>query len=156
MAQAKSSKPEYIELLNLIQLQEKGAGVYLKAWADNTSDPGLKHCLNFVAAREVSHGDIFERRLKELGYEVEGTEAQNFAERMSVLGSDMTDAEKIQCIRDAVAQQEKPTVRDRFEAAAEDEAVDPLTRSLLRWFADVESDSGALMQETYKNVPGVS
>ncbi len=151
-----AEKPGYIELLNTIQLQEAGAGIYLKAWAEKTSDPNLKNCISFVAEREVSHGDIFKRRLKELGYEVEGTEDPNFAERFRVLGSDMSDAEKIQCIRDAVAQQPKPTVRDRYVAAAEDENVDSLTRGLLRWFADVEADSGAFMQETYSKVEGVS
>ncbi len=151
-----TERPEYIDLLNVIQLQETGAGIYLKAWANKTSDPDLKNCINFVAEREVSHGDIFKRRLRELGYEVEGTEDPNFAERLRVLGSDMSDAEKIQCIRDAVAQQPKPTVRDRYVAAAEDESVDPLTRGLLRWFADVEADSGAFMQETYGKVKGVS
>ena len=149
-------KPEYIELLNTIQLQEAGAGIYLAAWADKSSDPGLKHCLTFVAEREVSHGDIFARRLHELGFEVEGTEDPNFAERLRVLGSDMSDAEKIQCIRDAAAQQPKPTVRDRYVTAAHDPAVDPLTRSLLSWFADVEADSGALMRETYTKVEGVA
>ena len=151
-----AEKPKYIELLNSIQLQEAGAGIYLKAWADKTSDTNLEHCINFVAEREFSHGDIFKRRLKELGYEVEGTEDPNFAERLRVLGSDMSDAEKIQCIRDAAANQPKPTVRDRYLAAAEDESVDQLTRGLLRWFAEVEADSGAFMQETYSKVKGVS
>ena len=36
----------------------------------------------------------------------------------------------------------------------EDEAVDPLTRSLLRWFADVEADSRGLMAEAYAKVLG--
>ena len=151
-----TERPEYIDLLNVIQLQEAGAGIYLKAWADKTSDPDLKHCITFVAEREVSHGDLFKRRLRELGYEVEGTEDPKFAERLRVLGSDMSDAEKIQCIRDAAANQPKPTVRDRYLAAAEDESVDQLTRGLLRWFAEVEADSGAFMQETYSKVEGVS
>ena len=151
-----AERPEYIDLLNTIQLQEAGAGIFLKAWADKTSNPDLKNCISFVAEQEFSHGDLFKRRLKELGYEVEGTEAPNFAERLRALGSDMSDAEKIQWSRDAAAQQPKPTTRDRYVAAAHDPAVDPLTRSLLGWFADVEADSGAFMQETYRKVEGVS
>ena len=151
-----AERPEYIDLLNTIQLGEAGAGIFLKAWADKTSNPDLKNCINFVVEREVIHGDIFKRRLKELGYEVEGTEAPNFAERLRVMGSDMSDAEKIQWIRDAAAQQPKPTTRERYVAAAHDPAVDPLTRSLLSWFADVEADSGALMRETYAKVEGVA
>ena len=150
------SKPEYVELLNTIRLQELGAGIYLQAWADKTSHPGLKHCLSFVAEREVSHGDLMDRRIRELGYQPEGTEADNFKERMGILGSDMTDAEKIQCIKDAAQTQPKPTVREKYIAAAHDPKVDALTRSLLGWFADVEADSGAMMAETYSTVEGVN
>ncbi len=150
------SKPEYVELLNTIRLQEYGAGIYLQAWADKTSHTGLKHCLSFVAEREISHGDIMERRIRELGYQPEGTEDPKFKERMEILGSDMPDAEKIQCIKDAAQKQPKPTVRERYVAAAHDPKVDQLTRSLLGWFADVEADSGAMMAETYKTVDGVN
>ena len=58
-------KPEYLDLLNDIRLQEHRAGVYLKAWADKTGHPGLKACLSLVAERETSHGDIFDRRIRE-------------------------------------------------------------------------------------------
>ena len=150
------SKPEYVELLNTIRLQEIGAGIFLQAWADKTSHPGLKHCLSFVAEREVSHGDLMDRRIRELGFQPEGTEAPNFKERMEIVGSDMPDAEKIQCMKDATQKQPKPTVRDRYLAAAHDPNVDQLTRSLLGWFADVESDSGAMMAETYTSVEGVN
>jgi hypothetical protein len=33
-----------------------------------------------------------------------------------------------------------------------DESVDPLTRSLLRWFSDVEADSGALLRQAYEAI----
>ncbi len=150
------AKPEYVELLNTIRLQEYGAGIYLQAWADKTAHAGLKHCLSFVAEREVSHGDLMDRRIRELGYQPEGTEDANFKERMETLGSDMSDAEKIQCIKDAAQKQPKPTVREKYVIAAHDPSVDPLTRTLLGWFADVEADSGAMMAETYKTVDGVS
>jgi len=147
-----AQKPEYVDLLNTIRLQEFGAGVFLKVWADKTSHPALKHCLSFVAARETSHGEIFERRIKELGYQAEGTEDPDFAERMNILGSDKSDADKIQWIKASFQQQVQPTVRDRYEAAMDDEAVDQLTRSLIRWFADVEADSRGLMADAYAQV----
>ena len=154
MTQAK--KPEYIDLLNTIRVLEAGAGVYLKAWADKTSTPALQHCLNLVTEREISHGDIFERRIRELGYDVEQQADPNLAERLDFLGSERPDAEKIQWLNDAFGQQTKPTLRERYEAAMEDEAVDPMTRSLLRWFADEESDSGSLMEKAYAQVEGIS
>jgi Mn-containing catalase len=89
-----TDKPEYIGLLNDIRLQEHRAGIYLKAWADKTEHPGLKGCLSLVAERETSHGDIFDRRIRELGGAPEDKDDPNFAERLRVAGSDMTDAEK--------------------------------------------------------------
>src|SRR5882757_2257229 len=64
-------KPEYLELLNAISLGESAAGVYLEAWANATSDEELAECLRLVAARESSHGDVFCRRIGELGFELE-------------------------------------------------------------------------------------
>ena len=145
-------KPQYLDLLNDICIQEGRAGVFLSAWADKTPDPQLKECLNLVAARETSHHDIFERRIRELGFAKQEKEDPMFAERLEVLGSDRKDADKIQWNQEAGAKQPKPTVRDRFEAAMEDEAVDPLTRSLLRWFNDVELDSRDKLMEVYARI----
>ena len=152
MATISSQKAEYLNLLNDIRLQETRAGLYLDAWARSTQDRDLKACLNFVAAREVSHGEIFERRVRELGGVLEEKEDQDFAERMRVVGSGMSDLEKINWLKEAQQRQPKPTVRERYEAAVKDESVDRLTRSLIRWFTDVEDDSRALMMETYAKV----
>jgi len=142
-------KPEYIDLLNDIRLQEHRAGIYLKAWADKTASEDLRGCLSFVAEREEAHGQIFERRIRELGHETSDKDDPMFAERMRVLSSDMSDLEKISWVREAQANAPKPTVRERYEAAMEDESVDELTRSLIRWFTDVENDSGAYMRRVY-------
>ena len=45
-----------------------------------------------------------------------------------------------------------PTVRERYEAATVDESVDSLTRSLLRWFTDVEDDSVVRMGKVYAEI----
>ena len=145
-------RPAYIQLLNDICNQETGAGVFLNAWWDKSQDPRLKGCLNFVADRETSHGDIFRRRIRELGFAVVEKDDPAFAERLRVLGSDVPDTEKIRYLNEAGQSQPKPTVRDRYEAAMDDESVDPLTRSLLRWFADVEADSRDLMAREYARV----
>ena len=93
-------KPEYLELLNDIRLQEYRAGIFLKAWADKTEHPGLKSCLSLVAERETSHGDIFDRRIRELGGAPEDRDDDLFHERLRVAESDMTDAEKIAQMRE--------------------------------------------------------
>ena len=145
-------KPEYIDLLNDIRLQEHRAGVYLKAWADKTGHPGLKACLSLVAERETSHGDIFDRRIRELGGTPEDKDDAMFAERLRVAGSDMTDKEKIVWMREAQSRVTLPTVRQRYEAASVDESVDQLTRSLIKWFTEVEDDSGASMRAVYAEI----
>jgi hypothetical protein len=40
----------------------------------------------------------------------------------------------------------------RYEEAAEDESVDQLTRSLIKWFTEVEDDSGASMRSVYAQI----
>lgn len=144
-----TSKPEYVSLLNDIRLQENRAGVYLEAWANKTDNKDLKECLSFVAAREYSHGDIFDRRVKELGFQTEETSDPDFDEKVRVVKSDISDAEKIAWLNETRLRQATPGVRERYEAATDDEAVDPLTRSLLRWFTDVENDSVVRMGAVY-------
>jgi len=147
-----TSKPQYIDLLNDIRLQEGRAGVYLEAWANSTANNDLKECLSFVAAREYSHGDIFERRVKELGFANEEIEDPEFDEKVRVVTSEMSDAEKIAWLKESRLKQPTPSVRERYEAAMEDDSVDPLTRSLLRWFTDVENDSGEQMRKVYSQI----
>ena len=147
-----TSKPEYIDLLNEIRLQENRAGVYLEAWANKTDNKDLKECLSFVAAREYSHGDIFDRRVKELGFDTQEIEDPDFEEKVRVVTSDISDAEKIAWLKEARLRMPTPGVRQRYEAATVDESVDPLTRSLLRWFTDVADDSVVRMGGVYADI----
>jgi len=64
----------------------------------------------------------------------------------------MPDAEKIRWGKARQAQRQGPTIRERYEAALADETVDPLMRSLLRWFADVEADSSARLRAIYDRI----
>ena len=147
-----TSKPEYIDLLNDIRLQEHRAGVYLEAWANKTDNKDLKECLSFVAAREYSHGDIFDRRVKELGFDTQEIEDPDFEKKVQVVTSDISDAEKIAWLKEARLRMPTPGVRQRYEAATVDESVDPLPRSLLRWFTDVEDDSVVRMGGVYAEI----
>jgi Mn-containing catalase len=147
-----TSKPEYVDLLNDIRLQEHRAGVYLEAWANKTDNKNLKECLCFVAAREYSHGDIFDRRVKELGFVTVEIEDPEFAEKVRVVSSDISDADKIAWLKESRSRMPTPSVRERYEAATVDESVDELTRSLLRWFTDVENDSVVSMNKVYSDI----
>jgi DNA-binding helix-hairpin-helix protein with protein kinase domain len=105
-----------------------------------------------VANRETSHYHIFKRRIEELGYSWTDNQDSDFEERLQVSSSDMPDAEKICWGKTRQAQRRGPTIRDRYEAAIADETVDPLTRSLLRWFAEVEADSGTRLRAIYDRI----
>jgi hypothetical protein len=142
----------YLELLNTIASGERRAGVYLKAWADATPDPELSACLSMVADRETSHYHIFKRRIAELGFAWTENPDADFEERLQVSGSAVPDVEKIRWSKVKQAQRRGPTIRERYEAAIADETVDPLTRSLLRWFAEVEADSGARLRAVYERI----
>ena len=152
MPQVTKAEVPYMELLNMICVAEGRAGTYLNAWAEKTAAPELKACLALVAARETSHYDVFKRRIEELGDTVQEYEDPGFQERLRVLGSDMTDLEKICWQRASQERQPRPTLRERYEAALTDETIDPLTRSLLRWFADEEADSRRLLADAYARV----
>ena len=152
MAPDNTTALHYLELLNAIAAGERRAGVFLQAWADTTPDPELRACLAMVANRETSHYHIFKRRIAELGDSWTDTPDPDFAERLQVSGSVMPDVEKIRWGKARQAQRRGPTIRERYEAASADETVDPLTRSLLRWFSDVEADSGARLRAIYDRI----
>ena len=152
MATHNVTELHYLELLNDIAAGERRAGIHLTAWAGKTQNPELKSCLSLVAARETSHYHIFERRISELGHSWKENEAPDFEERLRVSSSDMPDIEKIRWGKAQQAQRQGPAIRERYEAAISDDTVDPLTRSLLRWFSDVEADSGALLRQVYDGV----
>ncbi len=153
MATDKETELHYFQLLNDIASGERQHGIYIQAWADKTQDPELKACLSMVADREISHYHIFKRRISELGYSwTEISEDPELEERLRMNESDMPDVEKARFAKTKGAQRPSPTIRDRFEAAMADETVDPLTRSLLRWFSDVESDSASRLQRSYARI----
>ena len=149
MATENGTGLHYLELLNDIASGEKRAGIHLAAWAGKTQDTELKSCLSLVADRETSHYHIFKRRISELGHSWIENDAPDFQERLRVSSSDMPDIEKIRWGKAEQAKRQGPTIRERYEAAIADETVDPLTRSLLRWFSDVEADSGSLLRQAY-------
>ena len=156
MATGKESEPHYLALLNDIASGERRAGVHLQAWADTTPNLDLKACLAMVADRETSHYHIFKRRIAELGYTWTDAATSDLEERLRVGTSDMSDVEKIRWGKAQQAQRQGPSIRERYEAAMADDTVDPLTRSLLRWFSEVETDSGGRIRVVYDRIEAES
>ena len=152
MATDKETELHYFQLLNDIASGERQHGIYIQAWADKTQDHELKACLSMVADREISHHQIFKRRISELGYSWKDNEDPELEERLEMNGSDMPDVEKARFAIAKGAQRPSPTIREMTQAAMADETVDSLTRSLLHWFEDVESDSNSRLKQSYARI----
>ncbi len=156
MSTVKENQPHYLDLLNEITSGERRAGVFLKAWADKSQDPQLKACLNFVARRETSHYEIFRRRVEELGCTWEDNDDPNYHERLLMNCSELPDIEKLRYSqarqRRQREQQRGPTRGEKIDAAIADETVDQSTRSLLKWFAEVEAESGSMLRKEYERI----
>lgn len=147
MATATKSKPSYLGVLNAISLAETNAGVYLNAWANATPDEDLACALRFVAARETSHGDVFCRRIAELGFELMQKPDPGAAERLAkVANPKIADCEKV-----GEEREEGDPFAD-IERQLADGIFDPLTAKLMTWYIGEERDSGAMLRESYAKV----
>ena len=146
-----NEKPPYIGLLNAISLAESAAGVYLEAWANATADEELAQTLRLVAARETSHGEVFKRRLCELGFELRQKPDPDAGARIARYANPkVSDLEKI-----GPEREERDTFADIRKAMA-DGAYDPMTCNLLGWYIAEEDDSGRRLRESFAKVRGRS
>jgi len=140
-----TQKPSYLGLLNAISLAESAAGVYLEAWADVTPNEDLACTLRLVAARERSHGEVFCRRIAELGYTLIKKPDSRGAEQLAKLSNpNISDLEKIPARQDEDAD---PFADIRRRMAEGD--FDPMTVNLMNWYIAEEKDSGRRLREVY-------
>jgi hypothetical protein len=140
-------KPAYLGLLNAISLAESRAGVYLTAWAEATGDEELARTLRLVAARETSHGELFKRRLCELGYEVLPKADPASLRRLAKLADPrISDLEKVG------EEREETDTFGEIERQLADGAFDPMTCNMLTWYIAEERDSAHRLREAYAAV----
>ena len=148
-----TEKPEYLELLNAISLGESAAGVYLEAWANATDDDELADTLRFVAAREASHGEIFCRRIAELGFELDQKVDPEAAKRLARYANPkVSDCEKVGPERidnDAVTKFFEETLQK-----CADGEYDPMTANLMEWYINEEKDSVRRLRPVYSRIRG--
>src|SRR4051794_39020574 len=141
-----NGKPAYLGLLNAISLAETHAGQYLEAWASVTPDEDLACTLRLVAARERSHGEVFCRRIAELGFSLKPKRDPAAGERLAKYADPrISDLEK-------VGPERKGEDRDPFgeiKAKMADGEYDPMTCNLLQWYIAEEADSGRRLREAY-------
>jgi hypothetical protein len=145
------TKPRYLGLLNAISLGETQAGIYLRAWADATADEDLAGTLRLVAARETSHGEVFCRRLCELGYELRQKVDPGAAERIARYANPkISDLDKIGRSRNEVDKDPFGEIEQKMKEGV----YDPLTCNLLGWYICEERDSLKRLREAYARVRG--
>jgi ferritin len=144
-----TTKPPYLGLLNAISLGESEAGVYLEAWANATNDEELAACLRFVAARETSHGELFCRRLAELGYDLRQKTDPKAAGRLARYANPkISDCEKVGPEREDTGVEPFGEIRK----AIADGAYDEMTCNMLQWYINEEIDSGRRLNAVYAKV----
>jgi len=142
---ALAQKPSYLGLLNAISLAESAAGVYLEAWANVTPSEDLACTLRLVAARERSHGEVFCRRIAELGYALRPKPDPRSAQRLAKLADpDISDLEKIGPERE----EEDAAFGDIRRRMAEGD-FDPMTVNLMNWYIAEEKDSAKRLRDAY-------
>jgi hypothetical protein len=142
---AQTDKPSYLGLLNAISLAETNAGHYLRAWADATPDDDLACTLRLVAARETSHGDLFCRRIAELGYDLRTKPDAAAARRLAqVADPEISDLEKIGEEREERGDPFREINRQLAEGV-----FDPMTANMLTWYIAEERDSGRRLRDAY-------
>jgi hypothetical protein len=101
--------------------------------------------LRFVAARETSHGEVFCRRIAELGYELRRKPDPASARRAAKLADPaVSDLEKVGEERE----EERDPFRDINRQMA-DGVFDPMTANLMKWYISEEIDSGRRLREAY-------
>ena len=138
-------KPPYLGQLNAISLAETSAGVYLRAWADATDDENLACTLRFVAARETSHGEVFCRRLNEMGFDIKPKHDPSAEKRLAKLANPkIADIDKLP----SRAEDEEDPFAD-IRAKLDEGVYDPMTANLLNWYVAEEYDSGRRLREAY-------
>ena len=154
METATVQKPKYLGLLNAISNAESAAGVYLEAWADVTPNADLACTLRLVAARERSHGEVFCRRIAELGFSLRKKVDPKGAEALAKLSNpNISDLEKIGD-RDG-GDGDGDFFGDIRRKIAEGE-FDPMTANLFTWYIAEEIDSGRRLREAYDCVRGMT
>jgi len=147
------SKPEYLETLNAISLGESAAGVYLEAWANATDDEELAETLRFVAARESSHGEVFCRRIAELGFELDMKADPEGAARLARYANPkVSDAEKVG--PDRIDNNAVIKFFDETLQKVADGHYDPMTANLMEWYINEEKDSVKRLRPVYERIRG--
>jgi hypothetical protein len=151
-----SDKPTYLGLLNTIAIGERRGHAVLSAWSSVTRDAELARVLRQVAIREQEHAAAFEKRLCELGFDVQERDNPAFPERLACARSEASDDEKFRRVLGYAAPDESsPEASARPDPLArvfDDRSIDPLTGALLGRFVCEERDSERRLRAEWRRI----
>lgn len=142
-----TTEPSYLSTLNAIVNGERRGNKFLAAWSQNTLRPDLKRILHTVALRDAEHAATFEKRIDELGFDLQETSDPGFENDMAIALSAMDDIEKFE--RSGIGQNDDNDAQDRLLMLLADKSIDPRTAELLGRFIAEERDSGRILRQAY-------
>ena len=115
--------------------------------AKNTPRADLAKILHTVALRDAEHAATFEKRINELGFNLQETPDPGFENDMAIALSAMDDIEKFE--QSGIGQSDEDNGQDRLLLLLADKSIDPRTAELLGRFIAEERDSGRILRKAY-------
>ena len=147
-----AKKPSYIGLMNAIANSERQGHDLFRDWCHATRDEDLKPVLHMVAIREMEHSWAFEKRLNELGFDLQPSKNAALSKLTKLLKSKADDVEKFAAfgIGTAPARDKAPAPADGLLQILSDQTIDPQTGALMGRFICEERDTGRELNKAYK------
>lgn len=145
-------KPSYLGTLNAIANGERVGHELFAAWSGATSDEKLRPVLDRVAIREMEHSWAFEKRLSELGFDLQPVAKDRSATKLiKLMKSKASDSEKFAAFgigapRDSSA----PPAEDRLLQILADTSIDAQTGALIGRFICEERESGRDLTKAWR------
>ena len=145
-------KPSYVGTLNAIANGERVGYELFAAWSGATNDEKLKPVLDTVAIREMEHSWAFEKRLSELGFDLQPVPRDKAtAKLVKLMKSKASDDEKFAAFGvGAPRDRDAPPAEDRLLQILADSSIDAQTGGLIGRFICEERQSGRDLTKAYK------
>ncbi|MEM7366542.1 MAG: hypothetical protein AAF525_21210, partial [Pseudomonadota bacterium] len=139
-------------LMNAIANGERQGHDLFRDWCNASKDEDLKPVLHMVAIREMEHSWAFEKRLNELGYDLQPSKNASLSKLTKLLKSKADDVEKFAAfgIGTAPAKDKAPAPADGLLQILSDQSIDPQTGALMGRFICEERDTGRELNKAYK------
>lgn len=147
-----AKKPSYIGLMNAIANGERQGHDLFRDWCKATQDAELKPVLHMIAIREMEHSWAFEKRLNELGYDLQPSKNPALSKLTKLLKSKTDDMKKFAAfgIGTTPAKDKAPAPSDGLLQILSDQTIDPQTGALMGRFICEERDTGRELNKAYK------